>query len=259
VPAPSSPTPETPSWEPALTAALTRGLGRIPAELPASVLFSGGLDSGLLAWELRARSGVTLTTIGYPGSHDLAAAEDGARRLGLPWVAHHVTGTEVAAMDQRLADETNALSPTARSVEVAFALAVASAPPGIVICGQGADELFFGYAHFRGLDRAAAIARGDADLAYLLAEAWPRARRIAAGMGRTVEAPYLEPAFLEVARQIPVDERRAGPAPKQLLRNYARGRGLPESIAFRPKKALQYGTGVDRQLRRTRGPARPPT
>jgi asparagine synthase (glutamine-hydrolysing) len=240
-----------PPWDGALTVALARGLAQWPADSPTSVLFSGGVDSGLLAWELRSRPGLSLSTIGFPGSPDLLPAEAAARELGVRWVPHRLTDEEVHSMAEKISGQTRDLGPTARSVEVAFALAVQSAPPGVVVCGQGADELFFGYAHFRGLDGPATAARGAADLAYLLTEAWPRAARIAASLGRAVVAPYLEPGFLDVVQGIPVDDRRAGPSPKQLFRAYARRRGVPESIASRPKKALQYGTGVDRQLRRT--------
>jgi len=204
----------------------------------------------LLAWELREDRTLVLSTIGLEGSSDLAAAETAARPLGLPWSSHIVTESEVLSVARKIEGETRDLGPTGRAVEVAFALAVECAPPGVVLCGQGADELFFGYAHLRGIDPAVAQRRADADLEYLLTEAWPRARRIASSAGRTIEAPYLAPEFIEAARAIPLVERLAGPSPKQVLRNYARRRGLPDVMALRPKKALQYGTGIDRLLRR---------
>lgn len=191
-----------------------------------------------------------LSTVGLEGSHDLSAAEEAASGLLLPWVPRVVTAEEVLLMARQLETETSGLSPTARSVEVAFALAVHAAPPGVVLCGQGADELFFGYAHYRGLDDDGARRRGRADLRYLLTEAWPRSRRIAAALGREVVAPYLDPEFISAVEQIPLAERTAGPEPKHAFRSFAQRRGLPESIALRPKKALQYGTGVDRLLRR---------
>jgi asparagine synthase (glutamine-hydrolysing) len=246
--------PETPSearpWESELTRAIGSALERLPAGSPPSVLFSGGLDSGLLAWELREDPTLLLSTIGLEGSPDLAAAESAARALGLAWSPHIVTASEVLSAAQRIESETRDLGPTARAVDVAFSLAIECAPPGVVLCGQGADELFFGYAHFRGLEPPVAQQRADSDLEYLLTEAWPRARRIAAAAGRQVEAPYLASEFVQAAQAIPLPERLAGPSPKQALRNYARRRGLPDSIALRPKRALQYGTGIDRLLRR---------
>jgi len=208
------------------------------------------VDSGLLAWELRTDRDITLATVGLAGSADLAAAEDAARYFPFPWNRLVVREDEVLAMARQIEGEIRTLSPTARSVEVAFAVAVHRAPPGLVLCGQGADELFYGYAHFRGLDEAAAQRRGEEDLEYLLTEAWPRSRRIAAVLGREVVAPYLDSGFRATVQEIPVSERWAGTEPKAAFRAFALRRGLPVSIALRPKKALQYGTGIDRLLRR---------
>ncbi|MCI4372737.1 MAG: asparagine synthase-related protein [Thermoplasmata archaeon] len=240
-----------PTWEAPLGRALSGALDALPKRVDLSLLFSGGVDSGLLAWELRHDPRLRLSTVGLEGSPDPATAKMAARYLGLPWVGHTLADAEVLAMARQIADETEALSPTARAVQVSFAVAVQQAPPGIVLCGQGADELFFGYAHFRGLDEEASGRRGRADLDFLLEDAWPRSRRIAARWGREIAAPYLDPVFRSEVDRIPVTERRAGAEPKQAFRSFARRRGLPESIAARPKKALQYGTGIDRLLRRS--------
>ena len=239
-----------PSWDEPLARALRRAVDELPAGVPRTVLFSGGVDSGLLGWELRSDPGVTLFTVGLNGSADLLAAEPASRELSLPWAGEPVSEAQVLAVAGRIQAETRNLSPTARSVEVAFTLAVEHAPAGVVVCGQGADELFLGYAHFRGLDEERTLRRAEADLRYLRTEAWPRSRRIAAAMGREVVAPYLDPGFVSVAEGIPMVERMAGPDAKHAFRLFARRRGLPEAIAYRPKKALQYGTGVDRLLRR---------
>jgi asparagine synthase (glutamine-hydrolysing) len=251
--------PEPSGWDSRLTRALAVALGDLPGGPPRSLLFSGGVDSGLLAWELRSDPSLTLSTIGLDGSADAAAAGPAAHELGLPWTFDRVTAAEVEAVARRIESETRSLGPTARAVEVAFTLAVERAPPGVVVCGQGADELFFGYAHYRGLDLQAAAVRGEKDLENLLTDAWPRTRRIAASLGRRIEAPYLHPEFIEAAREISVDLRLDGPVPKQAFREFARRRGLPDSLALRPKKALQYGTGVDRALRRALGRSARPT
>ncbi len=133
---------------------------------------------------------------------------------------------------------------------VAFALAVERSPPGPVLCGQGADELFLGYAHFRGLDVVAAAERSEADLKQLLERDWPVSQRIAERLGRSVVAPYLHPEFVRAARAIPIELRRPDPTPKGFFRQWALRRGLPPAIATRPKRALQFGSGIDRLLPR---------
>jgi asparagine synthase (glutamine-hydrolysing) len=233
-----------------LDSALELALDRLPTSEPLVVLFSGGVDSGLLAWELRSRPGVRLWTFGLEGSSDPVAARASATVLGLPWGTTGTPEAEVMAMRARIEDWVGVLSPVESSIETAFALAVQTAPPGPLVCGQGADELFFGYAHYQGLGATEAATRGERDLHLLQETAWPRAQRIARWLGRSVTAPYLDPAFVKVAQSIPDSLRFSEGSPKSWFRAWAIGRGLSEQIALRPKKALQYGTGVDRLLRR---------
>ncbi len=240
------------AWERAL-APWTTGAG------PLALLFSGGLDSSFLAWELRERRGLVLATVGTPQSPDLLDAEEAARTLRLRWVPAIVSEADVRAMAAELADTTSHVPSVVRRVLVAFGLAVRHAPATEVLCGQGADELFLGYAHYRSLDDDALRRRSDDDLARLLRDDWPRSQAIARRFGRTVHAPYLDPGFVAAAREIPIALRSPRPTPKAFLRAWAERRGLPARLAERPKRALQYGTGVDRILRRDepRGPSAP--
>ena len=215
---------------------------------PLSILFSGGVDSGLLAWELRDRARLTLVTIGVEGAADLAAAGEAAEALGREWRRRIVTAVEVDAMADRFRSSLVDLPPTIRAVQVAIALALDAAPSRDVLCGQGADELFLGYSHYRNLRPEAASARATADLALLLDRDWARTREIAGELGREVSAPYLDPAFVRAAQSVPLRLRLPSPQPKQFLREWARHRGLPASIAERPKRAFQFGSGVERML-----------
>lgn len=221
---------------------------------PVAILFSGGVDSSLIAWELRSRPQLTLVTVGTAGSPDLRAAGEAAEALGLPWSPTVVTDSEIHRTASELADETRTSSATGRSVRVALALAVRHAPAPSVLCGQGADELFLGYAHFRHQSAADARARAALDLQRLLEDDWPSSVRVAHRFGRDVNAPYLHPSFIEAAGRIPVEARMPTPTPKALFRAWAHRRGLPSAVAERPKRALQYGSGVDRVLRRATGP-----
>jgi asparagine synthase (glutamine-hydrolysing) len=215
---------------------------------PIALLFSGGVDSGLLAWELRHRPGLVLSTVGTRDSADLRVAAEGAAVIGAEWVPSVVDALEVRNASERLRDHLDDLPRTTRGVLLAFGLCVEHAPTGVVLCGQGADELFLGYAHFRGLDDRGASERSSADLRQLLERDWPRAQRIAEEMGRKVSAPYLDPEFVAAALSVPIELRRPLPVPKAFFRQWAIRRGLPASIADRPKRALQFGSGIDRLI-----------
>jgi asparagine synthase (glutamine-hydrolysing) len=219
---------------------------------PVTLLFSGGVDSSLIAWELRGSPALSLSTIGVAGSADLGAAEDSARWLGLPWSPTRVTARDVRSVTETVAAEVAGVRGVQRSVLLAVATAVAHASPGAILCGQGADELFLGYAHFRNLDTAETERRAEEDLERLLRDDWPRSLRVAHRLGRELAAPYLDPGFLAAARSIPIALRRPSPEPKAFFRSWAQRRGLPEPVARRPKRALQFGSGIDRIVRRER-------
>jgi len=236
-----------------LDSAFERTLGRFrPGRSKLGVLFSGGLDSSLLAWELRHRPRLTLSTVGAAHSPDLEAAAAGAEVIEAPWAPVTVGGPDVLEIARALEEDTRGLSPTARSVQVAFALAVQVAPVRTLLCGQGADELFLGYAHYRGLSPVDAKRRSERDLEQVLTDEWPRSQRIARRFGKTVEAPYLDGGFVDAALSVPIVRRLPLPVPKAFFRGWARHRGLPQVLAQKPKRALQFGSGVDRILRRGR-------
>jgi asparagine synthase (glutamine-hydrolysing) len=217
---------------------------------PPVVLFSGGVDSGLLAWELRRVRGASLVTVGVAGSDDLEQAARAVGRIGLPWAGRTLEDGDLARVEETARPELVGVPGPRRGIFVALAAAIASAPRGPLLCGQGADELFFGYAHYRGLSAEAAAARSSSDLRALREDDWPRTLRIAALWGKEVHAPYLDPGFVLAACGIPAVERLPGTLTKVLFRRWAVHRGLPESLAQRPKRALQYGSGIDRWLRR---------
>jgi len=250
-----SPWADTSTLRAGLSAALEEALRPLRTATDAlGVLFSGGVDSALIAWELRLRPQVVLCTIGREKSPDLLAGRVGAERLGLPWLGVPVGRTEVESAEIRFAEELAGLSPVSRTVLLSLAVAIESASPRELVCGQGADELFLGYAHYRALDGADAERRSREDLDRLHGTDWPRTQRIAEKAGKKIYAPYLSSPFEESARRVPVNLRLPGDLPKRFFREWALERGLPSELAYRPKKALQYGSGVSaliRELRRS--------
>ena len=219
------------------------------AGVPLGILFSGGVDSSLLAWELRETPGLVLCTLGREGSSDLESGRVGAQQLGLPWQGLRAGEEEVKAAASRFEGPVAGLSSVARTVLLTLAVAIVQARPRRLVCGQGADELFLGYAHYRGLGPDEARRRSDEDLERLRSVDWPRTRQIAIACGKDIEAPFLSPAFEQSVRRIPIELRLPADLPKRFLREWAVERGLPAALAYRPKKAVQYGTGVAGLLR----------
>lgn len=214
---------------------------------PTTLLYSGGVDSTLVAHAAKSIAPVTLLTVGVDGSTDLREAESGAAWLGLPWRAVLVGPAEVrealAAHDLRRRTE------PARSVLVSLAVAFRACDSRRVLMGQGADELFGGYAHFRDLDEPQRERRRQEDWTRLLDVDWPATLAIAESLGRDVRAPFLNPELAEEALALPVPSAIGGQPTKSTLRRWAGERGIPSWLADRPKRAMQYGSGIARLVR----------
>jgi asparagine synthase (glutamine-hydrolysing) len=236
-----------PEWFSELDRAFEHALRSVVPRGPSlTVLFSGGVDSSVLACGVRGRPGVRLFTIGAPGAPDLEAAESAAGVLGLAWRSEIVEPGFLERLPAAARAEVDDLPAPGRAIFRSLALALLAAPPGDLVCGQGADELFLGYAHFRGLTAESAAACADQDLRRLREEDWPRTARLAGALDRTISAPFLEPGFVASAGRIPIECRMPGLQPKALFRRWATHRGVPPEVANRPKRALQYGTRIHR-------------
>lgn len=218
------------------------------------MLFSGGVDSSLLAVLAAPDHRLTLRTVGTEGSPDLERACDAARRLGLTWEAALLRAEEMEASWNGWAVGLHTQAEPRRSVLFALGLAFERFPHRCLLLGQGADELFGGYAHFAPLSPEEALERSNTDLARLREHDWPDTLEIARRSEVELAAPFLDPEFIRTVALVPTPLRFEGGDRKPLLRRIARAAGLPEAIAGSPKKAMQYGSGVAKFLRsRPRG------
>jgi asparagine synthase (glutamine-hydrolysing) len=222
----------------------------------AAIAFSGGLDSALIG---ALAPETPLLTVGLAGSHDLGAARRAARLMGAE--GRH-TVYEITQGDVE-----EALPGTIRAVESPDPLRVAIALPlyvlaqrarrdgfRVLLSGQGADELFAGYARYEKASGESAL-QGmlDHDLRHIARTNLERDDAAAMAHGVELRVPYLDPGVVAVSRQIdPSLKLRANGKDyirKYVLRKVA-DKHLPQEASSAPKKAIQYGTGVQRALER---------
>jgi asparagine synthase (glutamine-hydrolysing) len=114
-----------------------------------------------------------------------------------------------------------------------------------ILVGQGADELFGGYARYRtATDLPPMLAR---DFASLRDQAL-RDQAVARLHRTCFSLPYLDLRVVRAARSLPATGLVSAETGKVPLREVA-ARILPPDIASAPKKAMQYGSGIAGAIR----------
>lgn len=211
-----------------------------------AVALSGGVDSSLVA-ALAARPCVA---VGLAGSHDLDRARRAAELIGLDLAEVEVPPARVEealrAVVAVIPDPTNPVDASIGATLFFAAEWAGEHGHRRLLAGQGADELFGGYARYR--EGGATRGLLDRDFASLPAQA-ARDQAVAGLFGVTLSMPYLDCAVVRAARALPPGSLVADGLGKQPLRAVAAAR-IPAEIAAYPKKAMQYGSGVWREVRR---------
>ena len=219
-----------------------------------AVAFSGGLDSALVA----ATLDVPLYTVGFPGSHDIDAARSAAALLDRDLT---VLGIDRDALEAAIPEVVTATGRTnAMDIQIAlplYLLAQRLSEDGYrrVALGQGADELFGGYAK---VARAPDDPRVDADTVRSarreMVETLPAQleRDVltlrAAGVEPVV--PLLSDRVVRAALELPGEALVTDRGERKWALRLAARQDLPDRVVFREKKAVQYGSLAARELDR---------
>lgn len=226
------------------------------------VIFSGGLDSSYIALLLKEISEniplkITLYAVGVEGSKDIEAAIYASKFLNLDLKIMEITEDMIR---ESLPEVVRAIGDdNLMKVGVGLAIYFATkmvAEDGIRVAfaGQGADELFGGYNRYLESfvnDTLNYDIRHDmANMYHVNLE-----RDDACSMLNSVELrlPFLDEKLVELVLNIPDNKKIVSmhdDMRKSILRKLAFEEGLDYEIAYRPKKAAQYGSGIDKILRK---------
>ena len=224
-----------------------------------AVAFLGGLDSSILAF-LAKKTGVNVELVhaSMKNQPETEHAKKMADELKLP--IHAVSFTEDGVLEVLpivlcLIEEPD---PVKASIGIPFYWAAektAKMKLKVMLAGQGADELFAGYKRY--VDDYLHNGRKKAeetifkDVVGLHKNNLERDMKICNFHGVEMRLPFAAYQVVRFAVDLPIElkiQPKESTLRKLVLRNLARNMGLPQPIVDRPKKAVQYSTGVSQSL-----------
>ena len=222
--------------------------------------FSGGIDSSLLAhYADRAGARVDLICVGMEGTRGFEAAESAADALDLPLRLEAFTADSVEEDLDTVLWSVEEADPMKIGVGLPTYWAARSAAETghrIFISGNCADEVFGGYQKYV----REYVSKGDSvretmyrDVASSHEVNFERDYKICSDLGLELRLPFADIDVVRYGLSLPTELKLSkDPASprKLILRALAREKGFPEELADRPKKAVQYSTGVNKTLQK---------
>lgn len=240
------------------------------------LIFSGGVDSTILAVLLKKIAqkrnedknsiplNIKLYSVGVENSQDIKSSIEMAEVLDLP--------LETVIIDENTVKEH--IKPVLVSIEddnimklgVGMTIYLAAKAMKednikVAISGQGADELFGGYnrylKHFEENTLFDAYFALDEEIYHDIANMYhvnlERDDAVSMANGVELRVPFLDKEIIDLALDIPGKfkiKNNEDVLRKHILRDVAKSIGVVDHIADRPKKAAQYGSGINKILKK---------
>ncbi|MEM2099487.1 MAG: asparagine synthetase B [Candidatus Bathyarchaeia archaeon] len=222
-----------------------------------AVAFSGGLDSSLLAF-LAEKCGVNVyliyVSLRNQQQKEIENAKKIAEELRLPFEVHFFSVEDVEKVVPKVVEIIEVPNPLQVSIGVPFYLVAEKAADAgfkVLLAGQGADELFGGYQRYvrdyllHGESYVKKVIFND--VTKLHENNIDRDVKICNYHDVQLRLPFASYTIADFALKLPIElkiEKKNDTLRKLVLRKTAESVGLPMTVVNRPKKAIQYSTGI---------------
>jgi asparagine synthase (glutamine-hydrolysing) len=224
------------------------------------IAFSGGLDSSLVAHVAKS-SGLCpeLISVGLKGQQELEHAGKTAKSFGLRVNIRELSSSEILNSLPDVVEIIETADPVIVGISVPIYFACQKAREldlSFIAAGQLSDELFGGYGKFEDI----AVQDGGNDLGRAMFDSVVAASvkdfdpgdKLAVAAGLELCSPFAYLPLVEYVLKLPsslrVNLTNGKVIRKYILRRLAAQLGLPKSVVDRPKKAVQYSSGVQKVL-----------
>lgn len=227
----------------------------IPPDLPFAIMFSGGIDSTLVAHYVRqVRPETPGYFVGGPESADYPFAAAYAEATGFDM--KHITFDPLSDATFGMLAEgvvaTESFEPAlVRGAVVSLMVSRAIQKDGhrVALCGEGADELFCGYAPLEqafGIDESYGRAMREECLGLMHRISLQRVDRCSMHHYLETRVPFLDPAIANYARELQASDLVRGGVGKAALRDLfdLYPKDLPRLIRDRGKVLFSEGAGL---------------
>ncbi len=227
----------------------TRGIDKI------GIIYSGGVDSTLIAKMASEYSEVILYTVGTEESEDIKYAESASKDMGLKFRKKIISPEEYEKYLLKVSYAIDEIDLMKLAVGIPIYVASELAKKDgikVVLSGQGADELFGGYNRYKKI----LLEKGKEGLKEALYNDVMNIYKVNlerddhCTMANSVElrVPFLDNNVVEVGLSLPIEYKIDNKGlRKKILRDIA-SEYIPDYIAYRPKKAAQYGSGSEKMI-----------
>ena len=245
---------------------------RVANIVDVGVIFSGGVDSTILAVLLNQIAedrntiplNIKLYSVGVENSQDVQFSRKIAEELNLPLksiIIDEETVKESVKPVLTAIEDDNVMKLGVGMTIYLATKAMKEDGIRVALSGQGADELFGGYnrylKHFEDNTLFDAYFALDEEIYHDIANMYhvnlERDDAVSMANGVELRVPFLDKEIINLALDIPGKYKIKNGEDllrKHILRDVAKSIGVPDYIADRPKKAAQYGSGINKILKK---------